>query len=193
MSLITIHRYQPSLFTLGFFLLGFFSLNLAVTNTAMADNNFNVRNVLYSFQDSQLTIFSQLDLTLSNDLIEAVNNGVTISIAIEYAKPKKNLLGTTYDVIAKSIYEIERHSLSNRYLMRDINTNKIDIFNSIQAALDNLGRSLKQSIEFKEQIKELAVRCYVDKFRLPGPLRFKALFSEAWSPSSDWSIWPLNS
>lgn len=181
-------RHLLSLFTLGVFL-----LSLTVTHNAAANNSFVVRNVLYSYQDSQLTVFSQLDLTLSNDLIEAINNGVTISIAVEYAKPKKNILGVNYDVITKTTYEIERHSLSNRYLMRDIHTNKIDIFNSIQAALDNLGRSLKQSIDFEEGTKELAIRCYVDKFRLPGPLRFKAFFSKSWSPNSEWSIWPLNS
>lgn len=179
--------------SLSFFIKSFFLLCLLATNTAKADSNFNVRNVLYSFQESRLTIFSQLDLTLSNDLIEAINNGVAISIAIEYAHPKKHFFGTNYNVITKSTYQIERHSLSNRYLVRNLNTGKTSIFNSIQAALDNLGRSMKQSIEFKEEIKELAIRCYLDKFRLPGPLRFKAFFSKSWSPSSDWSIWPLSS
>ena len=167
-------------------------LNATLITTANAKNNFSVRNVLYSLQDSRLIVFSQLDLTLSSDLIEAINNGVAISIAVEYAKPKKTFLGITHEVITTTTYEIERHSLSNRYLMRDIETDKIDIFNSIQAALDNLGRSLRQSIKFEEGTKELAIRCYVDKFRLPGPLRFKAFFSKSWSPSSDWSIWPLN-
>jgi len=177
---------------LSFFVTSFFALSVTSTTAAHAKNNFSVRNVLYSLQDSRLIVFSQLDLTLSNDLIEAINNGVAISIAVEYAKPRKTLLGITHDVITTTTYEIERHSLSNRYLMRDIKTDNIDIFNSIQAALDNLGRSLRQSIKFEKGTKELAIRCYVDKFRLPGPLRFKAFFSKSWSPSSDWSIWPLN-
>ena len=167
-------------------------LCLVSPNIATASKNFSVRNVLHSFQGSRLIVFSQLDLTLSSDLIEAINSGVAISITVEYAKPKKTLFGTSFDVITKATYEIERHSLSNRYLMRDIKTDKRNIFNSIQAALDNLGRSLRQSINVEENIKELAIRCYVDIFRLPGPLRFKAFFSKPWSPNSDWSIWPLN-
>lgn len=166
---------------------------IAFNSSVFANNNFNVRNVFYSFQSSELIIISQLDLSLSSQLIDAINNGVAISVAVEYAKPKKNIIGTRYDIFATATYEIERHSLSNRYLMRSIKTGKTDIFNSIQSALDSLGSSLKQSVQYKESIDELAVRCYVDKYRLPGPLRFKAFFSTSWSPSSRWSIWPLNS
>lgn len=175
------------------FKLCFFVFSLTLTSNALANNKFNVRNVFYSSQSTELIIISQLDLTLSNQLIDAINNGVAISIAVEYAKPKKNIIGTKYDILARSTYEIERHSLSNRYLMRSIKTGKTDIFNSIQSALDSLGSSLKQSVQYTQNIDELAVRCFVDKFRLPGPLRFKAFFSKSWSPSSRWSIWPLNS
>lgn len=181
----------PHYFKTNLLILSLFIALFSSTSTATETNNFNVHNVLHSFQGSRLIVFSQLDLTLSKELIEAINNGVAISISVEYAKPRQTFFGSTYDVITSATYEIERHSLSNRYLMRDIKTDTQNIFNSIQAALDNLGRSLKQSIDFNDDFKQLAIRCYVDKFRLPGPLRFKAFFSNAWSPNSGWSLWPL--
>lgn len=191
MSKQPIRYFNISMYTASFFAL--IIIALTSTSTFSANNNFNVRSIFFSFQSSRLIVFSQLDLNLSNELIDAINNGVAISIAVEYANPKRNLLGTSYKIITKTNYEIERHSLSNRYLVRNVKTKQSNFFHSIQAALDNLGHSLEQRIELKDKIKELAIKCYVDKYRLPGPLRFKAFFSKSWSPSSDWSIWPLNS
>ena len=90
-----------------------FAFNI-LSNTAHANsnNNFSVYNVLYSQQENKLTVFSQLDLSLSNELIDAINNGVAVSIVIEYATPYESLLGQAYQTVAKTIFEIERHSLS---------------------------------------------------------------------------------
>ncbi|MGH1539168.1 MAG: DUF4390 domain-containing protein [Arenicella sp.] len=158
---------------------------------ATSHQTFVVENVLSSHSGSEITIFSQLELSLSEQLIEAINHGVPISIVVEYAKPKKNWLGSSYSVLTTAVYQLERHSLSNRYLLRSFRGNKLDIFTSIQEALSYLGQSVSLTIQHDPQMTDIAVRSYVDIYRLPGPLRFKAFFSKHWHHDSNWSIWPL--
>lgn len=159
---------------------------------AAANGAFAVKSVLSSKNDSQLMVISQLELSLSDQAIDAIDHGVPISIVIEYARPKQGMLGMSHEILARSVYQIQRHSLSNRYLLRMPTDKALSIFVSIENALSYLGRSITQPITIKQPLDTIAVRMYLDVFRLPAPLRFKAFFSQQWQHDSAWSIWPLH-
>ena len=184
-----VHRYySAAVATMLLVLLGLLTTPQALAAT---DGSFAVKNVFSSRSDSQLTVISQLELSLSDQAIDAIDHGVPISIVIEYARPKQGPLGMSHQILARSVYQIQRHSLSNRYLLRMPTDKALSIFASIENALTYLGRSITQPITIRQPLDKIAVRMYLDVYRLPAPLRFKAFFSQQWQHDSAWSVWPL--
>lgn len=154
---------------------------------------FKVESLISSRSEQNTTVFTQFDLQLSNQLINAIDNGVPIYINVKYGNPKLSMFRQTYTVKESFQHRIERHALSNRYLLTDLASRKLISFESIGSALSYLGQSYKITLAANYPHNNIAVRCYVDLTQLPSPLRFKRIFSRFWRHDSDWSVWPLNS
>lgn len=158
-----------------------------------ASERFKVENLIFSKNQQEIIVFTQLNLQFSSELTAAIDSGVPIYIVIEYSKPRKGIFRKKFATEEKFQHRIERHAISNRYLLTDLASNKLISFEYIGAALSYLGQSYKISLLEDKENDHIAIRCYVDLDQLPSPLRLKRLFSSSWQHDSGWSVWPLNS
>lgn len=91
-------------------------------------------------------------------------------------------------------YEIRYLPLSQRFQLRDGDGGPTRTFPRLRHALADLGR-VELSFEtgaLPGGEYELLARSYLDRERMPPPMRLPALFSEQWDHASGWTAWRLD-
>ncbi len=144
------------------------------------------------------TIAAQASFEFSEESLEALANGVSLTIYIEVEiKRKRRYLWDP--VVARAVqgYRLERHALSKQYLVINTSLDSRRIFESLEAAIDSL--SLLDPIPITEQSTTDPSKDYVAMIRsrldiesLPAPLRPIAYISPNWRMSSGWYSLALN-
>lgn len=156
-------------------------------------SKFTVNSLISSKTDSSITAFSQIDLRLSSEVTEAINNGVPIYILVQHGFPKNSFFKTTVRQKQQHKFRLERHALSDKYILSALDDNQLQNFDSISSALTYLGQSFKMVLNTTTKQDKVAIRAYVDLKQLPSALRLRHFFSNDWRHDSGWSIWPLKS
>jgi hypothetical protein len=87
--------------------------------------------------------------------------------------------------------------LTDRYLVRDAETNRRQSFVTLAGALEFIGRldhlAMAEASELDEDRRyDIRVRAVLDKNDFPGPISFLAFFRRDWSVASDWLEWRLD-
>ena len=153
---------------------------------------FSVIDVISSnTKNNTLQLLSRFQLSLSSTAYEAIDHGVPIDIVIEYAKPLDRLWGTQYKELDKSLFRLTRHTLSNNYLLENISAVETNQFITIDEALKHIATFQINQIRLNDS-QQIAIRIYLDIFKLPAQIRASAFFSGRWKHDSDWTIWDVS-
>jgi len=96
----------------------------------------------------------------------------------------------------EQVNELSYHALSQRYLVRNLNTGEQQDFGSLQAALEALGdlRGLPvidADLVEKGPEYEARLRAIIDLSTTPDALKWLLFWSDDWSATSEWYSWPL--
>jgi len=159
---------------------------------------FQINEATTRLVDEVYLLNARLELQLSDEVIEALDSGVpiTIEMQIEIRQPR-NLL---WDVIVAELsqrYALEHLALSGQYLVTSLNTGQRRSYQSRRAALLQLGRlhdfpMLDRRVLGVGERYTARLRARLDVEALPLPLRPVAYLTEAWNLTSDWHEWLLN-
>jgi hypothetical protein len=188
--------------TSGFFALLLSSL-LACVSLAKAQEStseqgfFNVRSASTSLVNGVQELDARLQLILSAEALGALNSGVplTIELNLEVIRVKRFMLDAT-DAELSLQYELEYRPLSQRYIVRNLNSGDQDSFATLYSALNNLGRVqelpiidnslLDPNAEYRIRLQALlSTRSY------PAALRLLFFWRGDWQIKSDWYEWRL--
>ena len=166
-------------------------------NIALA-GSFAIEKATANFDQTALSVNARFDLSLSDTIDEALQNGVTINLM------------TTLDLFARRKYiwdehiaqwafthEISYHSLTRRYILSSPQTSEDYSYSSLNDLLeqietfsfqsDILGDTMPQS----ETGYVLQLRIALDKAALPTPLRIMTYISPSWKAKSkvyEWTV-----
>ena len=94
-------------------------------------------------------------------------------------------------------YELSYHALSQRYLVRNLNTGEQQDFGSLQAALEQLGDVRGLPVIDADLRRgptagyEVYLRAVIDLSTTPAALQWLLFWTDDWSATSEWFIWPL--
>jgi len=135
-----------------------------------------------------------LDFDFSNDVLDAINNGVplVLELVIEILEPRRYWWD---DEIAslEQRYQLQYHALSEQYLVRNLNSGAQYTFFSLSAALQKIGSVSnlpiidEQLLGNKETEKYYArIRTSLSFENLPLPLKLDAWTSRSWWLGSEW-------
>ena len=138
------------------------------------------------------TIAAQASYEFSEESLEALANAVslTISVEVEFKRKRKYLWDP---VVARAVqgYRLERHALSEQYLVINATLDTHRSFKSLEAAITSLGvldpipvaevSALDSNLDYVALI-----RSRLDIEALPGPMRPIAYISPNWRLSSGW-------
>jgi len=141
----------------------------------------------------------ELNATLNFDLPEgaraAINEGVPLTLHLEIVvKRQRNYWLDETVATLDQYYELAYRALSERYLVRNLNSGEQASYATLDAALDALRvisrlPILDQALVSPNRRHEISVRGNLDVRTMPDTLRFVLFWSDDWRQRSEWYTW----
>jgi len=158
---------------------------------------FEVRSATTSLVDGVHVLDARLQLVLSDEALDALNAGVPITIELQtQVIRKRRFLPDATDAELATRFELEYRPLSQRYIVRNLNSADQDSFATLYSALNNLGRINALPIIDDELLRagkeyRVRVRAMLQTQQYPAPLRLVFFWRSQWQLQSDWYEWTL--
>ena len=141
----------------------------------------------------------QLNATLDFEVVEgaraAVRDGAPFTLHLEIVVRRERSYWVD-EVVATldQSYELVYHALSDRYLVRNLNSGEQASYATLDAALDSLRvisnlPILDQALVRPERRHEISLRASIDVRTMPDTLRFILFWSDDWRQRSEWYTW----
>jgi hypothetical protein len=133
-----------------------------------------------------------------SDLLSAsLKDGVTLSFDLECIVTRHRRFW--FDAEAVDLVrhrELTYHVVTDRYLLRDVDTGAQESFPTLEAALASVGAVEEWPIVVDSQLHgdgqwQIALRAGVRRGHMPDALRALMFWSNAWHRTSDWYTWTL--
>lgn len=172
-------------------------LALAVSGTARADAAFSVRDVHTDVDRQVYHLDADIDYTLTVDALDALQNGVPLSLKVFIEVYKHR--NWWWDKRVASLvqrYRLRYHALAEKYLVQNLNSGAQETYSSLAAALRALGTIrdlpvIDQNLLDPDAAYWGRLRVELDIESLPAPLRPLAYLSSQWRLGSEWYEWSL--
>lgn len=158
---------------------------------------FDVTKVSSRLENNVYRLDAQIEYRLSDPALEALQNGVPLTIELEMEVLKRRPWLWDEKVYALTQrYRLEYHTLSRQYLVSNLNSGERRGFPTRSGALQFMGQLtnfplLDRGLLTPDEHYDGGLRARLDIEALPAPLRLIAYFSDDWRLVSEWYIWPL--
>ena len=162
-----------------------------------ASANFVVTDVQARLDRRELHVSTRIRLTLSEQAELAVENGVPLVVLTEFVLVRDGILWNETLFEHSIRQQLRYHGLADRYVVEDLNGDRIDTYGSVNDALKSMGVFRSQVFTMSAEVNPespeytLQVRSLLDINRLPAALRPLAFFSPSWRLSSGWTKWQV--
>jgi len=178
-------------------------LALLVLGTGLAEEDieregyFEVRSASTELINGVLTLDARLQLVLSSEALAALESGVTLTIEmqVQVIRVKKYLVDSV-DAELAIRYELEYRPLSQRYIVRNLNSGNQDTFATLYSALNSLGRVqglpvIDDALLLPDRPYRLRLRAMLNTQQYPATLRLLFFWRGQWQLQSEWFEWSL--
>jgi hypothetical protein len=167
---------------------------LAPVRAAAADDEGDVaiRTVGTRLEAGVWYVSANVEYRLSTEAREALNSGLTLTfqLDIELVRTRRWLPD---DAIARLLqsYQLSYQPLTQRYVVRNLNSGQQTSHVTLLAAVSQLGRLrnlplIDAALLDPEGVYEIAMRAGLDRQTLPGPLQMLAFWTAGLDLQSDW-------
>lgn len=176
---------------------------ILVLGTGFAQENveregyFEVRSASTQAIAGVHTLDARLQLVLSSEALAALESGVTLTIEMQLQVIRvKRFLLDSVDAELAIRYELEYRPLSQRYIVRNLNSGDQDSFATLYSALNNLGRVqglpvIDDALLLPDRDYRLRLRAMLNTQQYPAPLRLLFFWRGQWQLQSEWFEWSL--
>jgi hypothetical protein len=168
---------------------------LAFPASAFAQGRLDIRSAYVEPTESVYELNSTLSFDLPEGAREVVREGVPLTLHLEIVvKRQRNYwLDFTLATLEQE-YELVYHALSERYLVRNLNSGEQASFATLDAALDALRVISKLPILDRSLVEngprhEISIRASIDVRTMPDTLRFVLFWADDWRQRSEWYTW----
>ncbi|MDH3646525.1 MAG: DUF4390 domain-containing protein [Nitrosopumilus sp.] len=185
-------------------LIGFMLAGLVVLSGFSAPPSYAAKNGDFAIQaayadevDGVFYLNATIDYQLNDFALEALARGVALTFELKIDlrrvqrwRPDKNIAELL------QLNELRYHALSDRYLVRNINSGEQQSFQTLRAALLELGDIhdlpvIDRALLNPKRSYIMRLKSILDIRSFPGPLRVLAVFFGDWRLTSDWYRWRL--
>lgn len=168
-----------------------------VASAALAAPRVTVGSAEVSLDEGIYELSAALDVRIPDDARKAIEAGLTLRLdyEIEISRVRRYMPDAGVASLVQS-YELSYHALSQRYLLRNLNTGAQLDFGSLQAAIDRAsevrGLPVIDSLLLEAgPTYEFRVRAVVDMSTVPDALNWLLFWADDWSATSEWYAWTL--
>ncbi len=182
---------------------GLIALALLITGTSYAQDEpgrpgyFEVRSARSGMVGGVHSLDARLQLILSSEALNALSSGVplTIELQIEVIRERRFYWDDTAAQLAIR-YQLEYRPLSQRYIVRNLNSGDQDSFATLYSALNNLGRVqglpiIDDALLDADSRYRMRLRALLQTQQYPAPLRLLFFWRDEWQLQSEWFEWSL--
>lgn len=168
----------------------------SILNTAHA-REFFVEDVKTRLKDDRYVLNGRVDYNLSDTALEALDNGVPITMRVHVKVRRKNAWPWEPRIVHQQFpFVIRFQALSEKFQVENVVADQVRDYVTREAAIEALGDIVELPIINASELKssepyEIKVFAELDKDSLPLPLRPLAYFKSSWKLSSKWTRWPL--
>jgi hypothetical protein len=159
---------------------------------------FDIRSASTSLVDGVHQLEARLQLVLSNEALDALNSGVPlrIELMLEVIRVRRFIPDATEAELVWQ-YELEYRPLSQRYIVRNVNSGILDSYATLYSALNNLGRIhglpvIDDSVLSSDSRYRVRLRSALSTQQYPAALRIIFFWRDEWQLKSDWYEWYLD-
>ncbi len=158
---------------------------------------FEVRSASTQIEDGVHTLDARLQLVLSSEALAALDSSVTLTIEmqVQVIRVRRWLPD---DVAAELAirYELEYSPVSQRYIVRNLNSGNQDSFATLYSALNSLGRVqglpvIDDALLVPEKPYRMRLRAMLNTQQYPATLRLLFFWRGEWQLQSEWFEWLL--
>ena len=176
--------------------LGFAAAGIA-QDDLQREGYFEVRSASTELKDGVYVLDARLQLVLSSEALEALNSGVPLTIELQLQLIReRRLYVDALDAELTVRYELEYRPLSQRYIVRNLNSGDQDSFATLYSALNNLGRIQRlpvvdDALLIADRDYRVRLRAMLQTRQYPAPLRVLFFWRSQWQLQSEWFEWSL--
>ena len=158
---------------------------------------FEVRSASTELRDGVHLLDARLQLILSSEALDALSSGVPLIIELQAQIIRvRRLYFDGVDAEITKRFELEYRPLSERYLVRNLNSGEQDSFSTLYSALNSLGRIqdlplIDDSLLAAGKPHRVRLRALLQTQQYPAPLRLLFFWRSQWQLKSEWLEWPL--
>lgn len=168
---------------------------LCYAQDSRAQGRFDIRSAYVERAEGVYQLNATLDFEVIEGARAAIRDGApfTLHLEIVVRRERSYWLDEVVATLDQS-YELVYHALSDRYLVRNVNSGEQVSFATLDAALDSLRvisnlPILDQALVRPERRHEISLRASVDVRTMPDTLRFILFWSDDWRQRSEWYTW----
>jgi hypothetical protein len=164
---------------------------------AADESKLTIREVQASLDEGVYELDVKLDLTLPDGARKAVESGLTLRLTYEITVDRVRRYMPDAGIAAlEQRYEVSYHALSQRYLVKNLNTGEQQDFGSLQAALDRVSdlRGLPvidAALVSNGPVYEGRIRAVLGMNTAPDVFGWLLFWTDDWSAESNWKTWTL--
>ncbi len=158
---------------------------------------FDIRSATTTRNAGVYELEARLQLILSDEALDALESGVPLTIELDFEVIRvRGFWLDAQDAALTFKYELEYRPLSQRYIVRNLNSGNQDSFATLYSALNNLGRIqglpvIDESLLESDARYRLRLRARLSTREYPAALRLLFFWQSQWQLDSDWYEWPL--
>jgi hypothetical protein len=156
-----------------------------------------IRSAHAVLDDDVYELDTQLDMQLPKGALKAIDGGLTLHLTyeIEVNRVRRWMPDAGVATIEQQ-FELAYHALSQRYLVRNLNTGEQQDFGSVEAALARITDVkglpvLDASLLPPGPEYEGRVRAVLDMASAEDAFGWLLFWTDDWSAESDWYTWTL--
>ncbi len=159
---------------------------------------FDIRSATTLLNDEGVhELEARLQLILSDEALDALNSGVALMIELDFEVIRvRGFWVDALDAALTFTYELEYRPLSQRYVVRNLNSGDQDSFATLYSALNNLGRIqglpvIDDAVLDRDSRYRLRLQARLSTKQYPAALRLLFFWRSQWQLESDWYEWTL--
>ena len=158
---------------------------------------FDVRSATTAMVAGVHELEARLQLILSAEALDALNSGVPLTIELNLEVIRvRGLWIDDLEAALTVTYELEYRPLSQRYILRNLNSGDQNSFATLYSALNNLGRIqglpvIDDALLEPGSAYRMRLRALLSTRQYPAPLRILFFWRSQWQLQSDWYEWKL--
>ena len=178
-------------------------LAMLVLGTGVAQDDveregyFEVRSASTEVVDGVHALDARLQLVLSSEALAALESGVTLTIELQLQVIReRRFMPDDVEAELAVRYELEYSPVSQRYIVRNLNSGDQDSFATLYSALNSLGRVqglpiIDDAVLSADSSYRVRLRAMLNTERYPAALRVLFFWRGQWQLQSEWYEWLL--